>query len=173
MISVKKMHHTGHCRARAQAREAVRSHTGVPVKISVWPWQRCSARKARRPPGAERGCGSGESGVAVARGERDGGQHQRPGARGSRSARRGGRRGRRCVLVYGLIALPATLLLFFESSLICRRGVPFCHIISMLSFVTPYTAIFHLSTDDSVEGVYRYSQLSHGHLSPGPGNPAA
>ena len=31
----------------------------------------------------------------------------------------------------------------------------------MLSFVTPYTAIFHLSTDDSVEGVYRYSQLSN------------
>ena len=153
------MHHTGHCRARAQAREAVRSHTGVPVKISVWPWQRCSARKARRPPGAERGCGSGESGVAVARGERDGGQHQRPGARGSRSARRGGRRGRRCVLCARLRPYSFTSYFaarFFESSLICRRGVPFCHIISMLSFVTPYTAIFHLSTDDSVEGVYRY-----------------
>jgi hypothetical protein len=96
MISVKKMHHTGHCRARAQAREAVRSHTGVPVKISVWPWQRCSARKARRPGPALREAvaavraGSRSRGGSGTEGSTSGPERGGAGARGEAGGEGGG-----------------------------------------------------------------------------------
>ena len=150
------MHHTGHCRARAQAREAVRSHTGVPVSVygpgSGAARERRDGRPALREAVAAVRAGSRSRGGSGTEGSTSGPERGGAGARGEA----GGEGGGVCSSTALFIALPATLLLFFESSLICRRGVPFCHIISMLSFVTPYTAIFHLSTDDSVEGVYRY-----------------